>query len=69
MFTVAQLIQRLEGFDPNLPVALSIDPEGNGFRLIDRATKESVERSEWEGRAPPGLLRTKSQDVLVIWPN
>jgi len=36
MITVKELIQELQTLDPELPVIMSTDDEGNGHRYIDK---------------------------------
>ena len=34
MYTIKQLIEELQGYDPDRVVVLSIDPEGNGYNAL-----------------------------------
>jgi hypothetical protein len=79
--TVKQLIELLRSFDPELPVYISKDEEGNGFAPIaetigDRSDTVSINRivpSTWGWTDDiyelTGYAPDEAETVLILWPD
>jgi hypothetical protein len=71
--TVAELIAALQLLPQDLPVAIAIDGEGNGFKHLDEATPEYMELSpviqrvfiEFDEGEEPIL---PDNNIVVLWP-
>lgn len=72
MMNVRALMELLQNFDPDTPVVLSTDKEGNSIRHLSTYSLEEVEDVEqWELE----LIYTDTvdededyQEVVVLWP-
>lgn len=75
--TVAELIERLKWFDPDTPVWLAKDPEGNGFdNLYSIEDFDLYETEEFANGASETYLKydemadvAKDHDkIVMLWP-
>lgn len=65
--TVKEVIERLQEFDPSLPIITSIDDEGNGYRFtnLDWINMEGYE--EVDGEIEVGKIRLSEQERADGW--
>jgi hypothetical protein len=73
MVIVSEVIAALQQLQQDLPVAIAIDAEGNGFKHLDEATPEYMELApkiqrvffEFDEGEEPIL---PDNNIVVLWP-